>query len=485
MKLKSLRITFIFSLALALVVSGCRREIINTDTTAKLRFSEDTVHFDTVFSTVGSVTLSLILFNDFNTTLEVSNITLAGGAFSQFRMNVDGAPGDVFDNIQIPPNDSLYVFVEVTVDPNEEALPYVIEDSILFSTNGNMQTVRLIAYGQNAHFHYGQILGLGPSDDTTWTDDLPHVIIGSVLVDSLFTLHITEGTNIYLHGGSYFYVLGTLDVQGTKDSVVTFQGDRLEDFYKDVPGQWEGIYFLRGSTNNVIKYAEIKNALEGISLGFSTVPDLSSFLDNQVDLTLENTMIYDIQNNGITSLNSVVKATNCLVYNIGASNVALFLGGDYQFRHCTLANYGSTYLSHQSPILGFTDYFEFNIDNILQNDLTKADFYNCIIYGSIAEGDEIVIDTLLAPTVFNFNFDHCIMRTTIDESLLNDTGCFYNQDPIFANIGERNYCPTTGSPALNAGIDLPWDPVLIDIRGEVRPFAGTLPDIGAYETTAE
>ncbi|HMU69603.1 MAG TPA: hypothetical protein PKC38_06335, partial [Chitinophagales bacterium] len=136
MKLKSLRITFIFSLALALVVSGCRREIINTDTTAKLRFSEDTVHFDTVFSTVGSVTLSLILFNDFNTTLEVSNITLAGGAFSQFRMNVDGAPGDVFDNIQIPPNDSLYVFVEVTVDPNEEALPYVIEDSILFSTNG-------------------------------------------------------------------------------------------------------------------------------------------------------------------------------------------------------------------------------------------------------------------------------------------------------------------------------------------------------------
>lgn len=485
MKLISLRSSLVFSLLLALVVSGCRREIINTDTSAALRFSEDTVHFDTVFTTVGSITLSLTLFNDYNTTLEVSNITLAGGAFSQFRMNVDGEAGDTFDNIQIPPNDSLYVFVEVTVDPNAEALPYVIEDSIIFTTNGNVQAVKLIAYGQNAHFHYGQILGIGPSSDTTWTDDLPHVIIGSVLVDSLFTLHITEGTNIHMHGGSYFYVLGTLDVQGTKDSVVTFQGDRLEDFYKDVPGQWEGIYFLRGSTNNVIKYAEIKNALEGISLGFSTVPELESFFDNQVDLTLENTMIYDIQNNGITSLNCVVKATNCLVYNIGASNVALFLGGDYQFRHCTLANYGSTYLTHQSPILGFFDYFEFNPDNILQNDLTRADFYNCIIYGAIAEGDEIVIDTLLTPTVFNFNFDHCVMRTTYDASLLNDTGCFFNMDPMFANITERNYCPTTGSPALNAGIALPWDPVDIDIRGEIRPFAGTLPDIGAYETTAE
>lgn len=133
-------------------------------------------------------------------------------------MNVDGESGVVFHDIEIPGNDSLYVFIEVTVDPNADALPYIIEDSILFETNENWQNVKLIALGQNAHFHFGEIIC-----DTTWTDDLPHVIIGSVLVDSLCTLTITEGTNIHMHGGSYFYVLGTLNVIGTKDSIVSFQ----------------------------------------------------------------------------------------------------------------------------------------------------------------------------------------------------------------------------------------------------------------------
>lgn len=480
MKRTFLRLTILLLVAASAAVSGCRKDIINTDPDAVLRFSDDTVHFDTVFTTVGSITLPLKIFNDYNTSLEVSNISIAGGEASQFRLNVDGEPGSSFSTIEVPPHDSLYLFIEVTVDPNADALPYVIEDSILFETNGNLQSVKLIAWGQNAHFHYGEILC-----DTTWTDDLPHVIIGSVLVDTLCSLTITEGTNIYMHGGSYFYVLGSLQVLGTKDSIVSFQGDRLEDFYKDVPGQWEGIYLLRGSTSNIIQYAEIKNALEGISLGFSTDPDINSFLDNQPQLTIDNTQIHDIQNNGITSLNSVIKATNVLIYNIGASNAALFMGGDYQFRHCTLANYGSEYLSHQTPILGIFDYYAFSQDLIVQSDLTRADFYNSIIYGSIAEDGEIVIDTSDVMTVFNFNFDHCLLRTDYNADLLNDSNCSFNEDPVFANIAERNYCPTTGSPALNTGVDLPLDPVLIDIRGEVRPFPGTLPDIGAYETEAE
>lgn len=480
--MRSLRTGFVLLIAfvLAWAASGCRKEILNDDPSAVLRFSEDTVHFDTVFTTVGSITLPLKLFNDYNTTLNITNITLSGGASSQFRMNVDGQPGETFTDIEIPPKDSIYIFVEVTVDPNAEALPYVIEDSIVFFTNGNEQSVKLIAWGQNAHFHYGEILC-----DTVWNDDLPHVVVGSVLVDSLCQLTITEGTNIYMHGGSYFYVLGTLKVYGTKDSLVTFQGDRLEDFYKDVPGQWEGIYLLRGSTNNLIEYAEIRNAIEGVTLGYSTDPDINSFLDNQPSLEIRNTKLFDIQNNGITALNSVIKATNVLIYHIGASNAALFLGGDYQFRHCTLAGYGSTYLTHQTPVLGIFDYFAFSSELVLQSDLTRADFYNSIIYGSIAEGDEVVIDTSAAMTVFNFLFDHCVLRTTYDQDLLNDNSCFFNQDPVFANIGERNYCPTTGSPALNAGIALPWDPVTIDLPGNPRPFAGTLPDIGAYETEAE
>ena len=319
-----------------LIAQSCRKDTFITTADAKLRFSEDTVHFDTVFSTVGSITLPLKLYNNYNENLNISNIQLAGGEFSQFRMNVDGESGAQFTDIEILPNDSIYIFIEVTVDPNDDALPFVIEDSIIFTTNGNMQDIKLIAYGQNANFHYGEILC-----DTTWTDNLPHVIIGSVLVDTLCSLTITEGTDIYLHGGSSFYVLGTLNVLGTKDSLVTFQGDRLEDFYKEVPGQWEGIYLLRGSFDNVIQYAEIKNANKGISLGYSTDTGLVTFLELQPTLTLENTKIFDIQYYGIESLNSRIKATNVLIYNVGQANAALTLGGDYEFRHCTMANYSS------------------------------------------------------------------------------------------------------------------------------------------------
>lgn len=469
-----------FLLVFFFSTQSCRRDVFITDPGAELNFSEDTIHFDTVFTTVGSITLPLIVFNNHNDPISIAAIQLSGGESSQFRMNVDGESGTVFHDIEIPANDSLYIFIEVTVDPNDEALPYVIEDSLIFETNGNIQDVKLIALGQNANFHYGEIVC-----DEEWFDDLPHVIIGSVLVDTLCTLTIHEGANIYMHGGSFFYVLGTLNIMGTKDSVVVFQGDRLEDFYKDVPGQWEGVYFLRGSFGNTMEYSEIKNANDGISLGFSTNPDLSSYYDFLPELTITNSKIYDCQNNGIFSLNSKIKATNVLIYNIGLSNAALFLGGDYYFRHCTLANYSSDFLSHQTPSLGIFDYFAFSPDQVFQDDLTRAEFIDCIIYGSIAEGNEIVIDTLLPITVFNFNFDNCILRTNINQDLLNDVDCIFNVDPVFANIGERNYCPTTGSPALNAGVAIPSDPVNDDIRGETRPFAGTLPDIGAYETTAE
>jgi len=470
----------VISILLLISAQSCRKDIFVTDTNAKLQFSEDTVHFDTVFTTVGSITIPLKIFNTYNDPISISTIELSGGEGSQFRLNVDGESGVVFHDIEIPGNDSLYVFIEVTVDPNAEALPYIIEDSIIFETNGNLQEVKLIALGQNAHFHFGEILC-----DTTWTDDLPHVIIGSVLVDTLCTLTITEGTNIHMHGGSYFYVLGTLNVIGTKDSIVTFQGDRLEDFYKDVPGQWEGIYYLRGSYANTMIYTEIKNANDGIALGYSTTPDLEYYKDYLPELTISNTKIYDCQNNGLLSLNSKIKATNVLIYNIGLSNCALFMGGDYDFRHCTFANYSSTYLAHQTPILGIFDYFSFSQDIVISDELTKANFTNCIVEGSIAEGNEIVIDTLTAGSPLNFNFDFCILRTDINEDLLNDSNCFFNQNAAFANIGERNYCPGEFSPALNAGTVILTDPVFDDIRGELRPFPGTLPDIGAYETTAE
>ncbi len=468
---------FIISIISFFLIQSCRKEVFYNDPDALLRFNEDTVHFDTVFTTVGSITLPLKIFNDYNDPIIISSIELAGGEASQFRMNVDGDAGTVFHDIEIPANDSLYIFIEVTVDPNALALPYVIEDSIVFETNGNLQDVNLVAWGQNAHFHFGEIVC-----GEVWEDDLPHVIYSYVYVDTACLLTIEKGCNIYVHGGSSIIVQGTLQINGEADSIVRIQGDRLEDFYKDVPGQWNGIYILRNSAGSDFKYVDIFNSIDGISMGGKlddefTFEDIADYLIELPELTISNSTIRDCQNNGIFTLNSKIIATNVLIYNCGLSDAALFLGGDYDFKFCTLANYSSTWLTHQTATLGFLDYYAFSTDWIAQADLT-ANFTNCIVYGSLPEGNEIVIDTSLTPTVFDFSFDHCILRTDIEQDLLDQTSSIFNSDPVFENIGERKYNPFDGSPAIDAGINIIG--IDDDLLGMPRPV-GVSSDIGAFE----
>ena len=64
------------------------------------------------------------------------------------RMNVDGRKGSSFNNVGILANDSMYVFVEVTVDPNGGNQPLLIQDSVLFTVNGIRQSVLLEATGR-------------------------------------------------------------------------------------------------------------------------------------------------------------------------------------------------------------------------------------------------------------------------------------------------------------------------------------------------
>ena len=56
------------------------------------------------------------------------------------------------NNIEIKANDSMYVFVQVNVNPTTANLPFIIRDSIQVSYNGNNKLVQLEAWGQNAHF---------------------------------------------------------------------------------------------------------------------------------------------------------------------------------------------------------------------------------------------------------------------------------------------------------------------------------------------
>ena len=185
-----LRHSFIFLLIL-IGLSACRKEIIvSDDPNHKLAFSEDTVFFDTVFTTVGSTTHRFKIYNPEKNAVRISKIRFGSGASSPFRMNVDGIPGKEITELEIAGEDSAFLFTEVTIDPTPGNMPFVVEDSILFETNGNLQKVHLVAWGQNARFLRDSILEC----NTTWDDELPYVIYNSVLVNSGCRLTIKKGT---------------------------------------------------------------------------------------------------------------------------------------------------------------------------------------------------------------------------------------------------------------------------------------------------
>ena len=214
-----------------------------------------------------------------------SNISIRGNSAANFRMNIDGVSGNNQNNVFIPKNDSIFIFVEVTVDPSSNTTPYILSDSLLFETGSNLQSVKLVAWGQDAHFYtpntFGEIINGNDttkvfyhqiSSNQTWSNEKPHVIYGYVIIDPNATLNISEGTNVYFHKSSGILVGnpfsnqlgGTLKVNGNYENEVTFQGDRLDSWYEEIPGQWDRIRFLPGSFDNEINYAIIKNGTTGI-----------------------------------------------------------------------------------------------------------------------------------------------------------------------------------------------------------------------------
>lgn len=463
-------LTIYLSLLFILTVISCRKDPIITDSSAKLEFSTDTVLFDTVFSTIGSTTHFLKVYNRNNKKIIISTIRLAGGSNSQFRINVDGIPGTSVTDIEIPKKDSLYIFIEVTIDPTNGLLPFIVKDSIVFETNGNTQDVDLVAWGQDAHFFNGNTLC-----SEIWTNDKPYVIYNSILVDSSCTLTIMEGVNVYSHNNSGLFVKGTLLVNGTKDDPVTFQGDRLETYYDDVPGQWLGVFILRNGDNNisVIKHAIIKNALYGVSLGSHDNPDLNSFTwDNHPGLLLQYSIIQNISLTGIFGFLSEILAENCLIFNCGQYNAQLVFGGLYDFNHVTMANYGSYMVEHKDPILQMGN---FAISNQVEfpADL-DATFANCIIYGSIE--NEIDLNDG-GNAAFNYLFENCLIKvdTSINTGTSNFISIIENLDPLFANVSEDDYHLTAPSPCIDAG---KTTTVTDDLEENLR---GASPDLGAYE----
>jgi hypothetical protein len=472
---------FLLFLCFFSVFAACRKDEIITDRGAKPGFSTDSVLFDTVFTTVGSTTRLFKIYNTNSQALNISRAYLATGSTSQFRMNIDGVSGTSIADIEIMAGDSLFVFVQVTVNPTNQNAPLLIRDSIVFETNGNSQHVMLTAIGQDVHLHkpdHFPTNGLPPYSiidcNTIWSNDKPHLIFGYAVVDEGCTLTITAGTRVHLgvRGVLWVYDGGTLVVQGAKDNEVVFQGSRLEPDYQDVPGQWGKIWLSAGSLNNKIDWAIIKNGSIGVqadTLGASTSPTL----------VISNTIIKNMSAAAIYGQGSYIYGYNCVFANCGQYAGAFTIGGRYRFEHCTFANF--TNGSRSTPLLALNNYYV-DITNTIQiRDLDSAYFGNCILYGDLEE--EIGLDSSTFGGVFSYKFDHCIIKTALNTSdALHYEFAYPNVDPGFKDISTNNYrlysassfAVDKGTTDIFIGTDLDFKP---------RPNSSTtsLPDIGAYE----
>jgi len=433
---------------------SCKDDAITTNSSDLLTLTADTITFDTVFTRVGSTTAFMTVQNEHNKNIK-TDIVLAGGENSQFRLNVDGVPGFAFEDVEILDNDSLYLFVEVTVDPNDKANPFIMEDSIIFMTNGNEQKVLLLAYGQNAIFFNDVEVC-----NETLTDELPYVFYNRVYVFEDCEMNIEEGARIYMHKTTSFIIEGTLNINGTKDSMVTFQGDRLEQYFDDKSAQWNGIELARSGTANV-KHAKVRGSFYGFVTGLRTfqddiIPYVDYNLDNAPELNLENTIIENCFLNGIVSIMSKVSAVNTLIHTSGDYLFASEYGGEYDFVNCTFANYGSSDLAHRDEIIAIganaIDFGDEDMSNIIS---APADYYfgNCIIHGS--EDEELAIsESIEGQMPVDVLFENCVLRTEKNIDSLIFVNCIKNpdrQDTLFVNRQEWNYRLNNESPAIDFG----------------------------------
>jgi hypothetical protein len=443
-----------------LSTSSCGKHVILSKN--NLSFSKDTVVFDTVFTTIGSTTQQFKIYNKDSKTIKIDEIELMGGTSSKFSMNVDGLQGTQIEDLYIEGGDSLFVFVEVTLDPNGTNLPMIIEDSIRFKSNDKNQYVKLAAWGQDAYFHYKD-----PTLEGTWPNDKPHVIYGYAAIDSAKTLNIQAGTHIYMHKNAILYVYkSTLNIQGTLGNEVIIEGDRLEQDYQNVSGQFYGIYFQQARPCT-IDYAIIKNGTSGVHL-YDEDPTNTGYT-----LTMTNTIIKNQARYGVFIFaGAKVKAENCIIAKNGTHALFVLQGGDFNFNHCDLLGYGSS----TNPAVGISNYYtDYSAGQTNVSSIDEGKLYNCVVTGNLTT--EFAMDTIqMSGVVLNFDFKNTLLRSEeVYTDSFYDASVIWNGNTLFTNPSEFDFTFGSNSVLQGTGVNTS---VVTDILGNPR---NNPPDIGAIE----
>ncbi len=495
-------ITGIISLWLLFVTFSCRKNFDTVEGQSDFKIEKDTLFLDSVFSNISSHTYRFKIYNTSKQDIRLKKIYLEKGNQSFYRLNVDGDAGKSFENILIHARDSIFVFVEVTADINQLTDP-VYEEKLLVEDAGKTDSILLTSFVKDAYFYYperypdgskqtltlytdpdtgetSEVYGFFLNGDTHFTNEKPIVIYGHMAVPSGHTLTIEQGAHLYFHFNSGLIVWenASLKVNGTLGNEVIFEDDRMEPDFDNRPGMWNFIWLRENSKQNEINYAVIKNAEAGLIAYPST--------DSQPVLHIKNTQIYNCSLVGIYGIATHIEGENLVMNNFGMSAINLQLGGQYDFKHCTFANYGGGIRNEKSGAVYVSNYLK-TPDEIYVNDLQQFNMSNCIAYGNASiefyldKNENANFNYLINNSLIKFNdpqnhFDN-IPEVDFDD-VIHYQNIQLNEEPVFENPQENKLAIGETSPCINRGNLTTAQLVPFDILEKNRTLE---PDLGAYQ----
>ena len=417
---------FIMLFALSAVSCSDDDESFTDSPSRHIYFSEDTISFDTIFTNIGSATKELTIYNPNNKGVRLSSVRLASNGSSGFRVNLDGQFNTQFTDVEIFHEDSIFCFIEVTVDPHDSDSPILITDSLLFTLpNGVTRRVLLQAYGQDII----TMRDVTIKSDTTLSPTRPIVIYDSLVVDTGATLTIAEGTTLCFHKGAGMKVSGTLICNGSLEHPIIMRGDRTDKLFPYLPydrldGQWEGIQLYPESHNNVFNYCDIHSGNYGIiAINEKDKNKLDDYdEDEQPKYTMTNCIVHNVVSDAIFLQRTKADFYNSQISNAGGNCVTV-VGGTTRFYHCTLAQFYPWNAEHGAAL-----YFTNTTDDVVYP-LHLIEFTNSIITGYAA--DELFGNKLAdSDATFNYRFVNSLINTVItDEEAASFPNCYFEPKP--------------------------------------------------------
>ncbi|MBR5335906.1 MAG: hypothetical protein IKV23_06505 [Bacteroidaceae bacterium] len=393
----------LYAILMSVFLVACSEDAdFSVSPSLRLEFSCDTLMFDTLFTSVGSPTAVVKVYNRNSSSLRLSSVTTKSGGASGFRINVDGEYAGVVRDVEIRKNDSMYVFVEATLDRNSADVPLLVTDSLLFMLeSGVEQHISMMAYGRDVEIMRGRMF-----EQDGRIAKGHYLVYDSLVVGSGATLTIDAGAVLYFHKDVELMVRGRLLAQGTCEQPVVMRGDRTDNMfdylpYDRIPGQWGGVLIDSASNGNAFVHCDIHSAKYGVKVvaGDTTLQRLA----------IESSRLENFDGNALETTMSHIDVKNSLIAN-ARGNCVKVVGGNVRFVHCTIANF---YVWKQRDVA-------LALHNSIDGapaPLRGALFANCIVEGS--RNDEIMGylsafgDTV--PDAVNYRFVSSLINTIEEE----------------------------------------------------------------------